>query len=215
MSKKVIAVLSVLVLLFAGAVMASEGNPPFTPGEGLFTAGQALEAAQLEMAEGVPEEVVELLDEFAGRGLAVIELLIVGDKPGIPEFAAALAQREQLLGEVLAEVGGFDGDTFDRVFAASEKRGARLQELLDDEDLDLPQGALDGIARALANQEAALDKAQTAYAEAMAKRDTAQQGGMSGQVDGLDTDDTNDDESGPPDNLPQPGRPDETPVGRP
>ncbi len=212
MSKKVIAVLSVLVLLFAGAVMA-EVNPPLLPGDGLFTAGQALENAQLDMAENALAEA-GLLDEFAGRGLEVIELLLLGETPNrIPDVAATLAQRERRLGELLAEIEGSDTeDVFAAFAAAIERRTERLDEL--SEQRDLPDEAIAGMTQALRNQEAALVKAREGYNNAMANREEAKNRvhELSEQVDGLDTDDT-EDEDGPPVDLPQPGRP-ESP-GRP
>ncbi|MBS4023625.1 MAG: hypothetical protein KGZ79_14610 [Dethiobacter sp.] len=171
MFKKITVILSVILLLLAGAVLA-QANPtlPLLPENDLYEAGRGLETAQLEMARGLDQVLIH--NQSADRKLQVIKRLIErGNTEHIPGLTAEYEGHEGELGQLLA---GLEGPAFEsileRVGTALANRLARLEAfetfITEKEEAGLPSEAIAGMQRALANQQAAFGKMQAALTKA-------------------------------------------------
>ncbi len=166
MLKKIMIIMVTVLLFFGGSsVSAMDGNGPetlLTPQNPSYNAAQAIENAQYEMAADLEEKIM-IQDEHSKRRLMAMES--AGDIDDFNELLAAYAEHEQELGERLKELEGPDAEEiFDLVKESSEQKSARLNEMLEDEDL--PEVAREGVAKALENQEMAMEKLHEALKKA-------------------------------------------------
>ena len=197
--RKTAAIVMALAMLasFALVAVAEEAPPPVLPGDVDFPALIALEKAQSDVTEDVLESALQQ-NEFANRRVEDLGLALASEKAkgfGAEVLMQLLAVNEENLGQIIAglakdkELSSGSMEVLVVVEVDAKERGWRLEEIVEEETL--PEGAVAGAERALANMEAAAERAAAALENGEAE--------------------------GPPgDGLPEDSKvPDDVPVGRP
>ncbi len=177
MLKKSFTVVIIFMFLFMASALGAEGEvETATPEDPLFDTVRSLEDAQYDLAED-EEEKVALQDEFAERRLDALDEMEEAEAELIEEVLEDYMNHERELGQILE---GMDGPNAEALIAlvdkASEKRGQRLAQNLEREDL--PEEAREGMQRALANQEMAREKMKAALERAQNLREAAKEAGQ-------------------------------------
>jgi len=175
MRKVLILVITLAMLASLGvAVMAEEPANPVLPGDDDFPAMIALEKAQVDTSQGLPEQAL-IENDCAEKRLAALERAqeqIGEDEFGhevLEELIEYLNGNENNLGLIIAAMAR-DKENFDNAQTAEdvakgiEERGWRLREIADEES-NMPEGAKAGAQRALDNMERAAEKAAWARGE--------------------------------------------------
>lgn len=172
--KKALVIVIALAMIASLTVvaMAEENAGPVLPGDDDFSTVIALERAQVETSEGLPEHAL-IENECADKRMAALEhaQAQIDDEFGqevLAELIKYLEDGEENLGLIIAQMAR-DKDNPENAQVAEdvakgiEDRGQRLREIAEDEEM--PEGAREGAEKALANMEAAAEKAAWARGE--------------------------------------------------
>ena len=177
MRKVLILVITLAMLASLGvAVMAEEPANPVLLGDDDFPAMIALEKAQVDTSQGLPEQAL-IENDCAEKRLEALRHAkeqIGDDEFGqevLKELMSYLEEGEGNLGLIIAQMAQEKGDSegsdnkevLENITNNSKERGWRLKEIVEDEEM--PAGARAGAERALANMEAAAEKAAWARGE--------------------------------------------------
>jgi len=165
MNKTLVALLA-LCLIMAGAALAVEEEGVITPEDILYDAATLIEDVQYDLTEDSQEKAL-MQNEFARRRFQAVRELAGKNSKQIGEVLTALAGHERELGRLIDDVT--NEDVILLVTQASERRGQDL--LLMSQDENLPEEARQGMLKALANQEMAMEKFREAMEKAGLNRD--------------------------------------------
>lgn len=212
MLKKSLFMVIVFLMLFGGTTSVfseSAYDYPLAPGDPIYQAGLALEAAQYELVANL-EEKIRMQNEYAERRLDAMEQ--ADDPEDLVILLDSLNEHEQEIEDIIDGLDEFDAEKiFDLVQEANKQKSVRLMEMVEDENL--PEEARNGAAQALANQEMAMEKLKGALAKAQQAREAARsQSGQEydpvpGPPEGVTPGQPDNGQQGPPDDEQQ-GKPD-------
>jgi len=169
MKKVLILVITLAILASLGVAVTAEETEDYSviPRDKGFSAMVAMERAQGEISEGLPEKAL-IENDCANKRMAALELAKeqIGDdefdQEDLETLIGYLNGNEENLGLIIADMARDKenseiAQTAEDVAKGIEERGWRLEEIVEDEKL--PEGAIAGAKRALANMEAAAKKA--------------------------------------------------------
>ena len=169
MKKVLILVITLAILASLGVAVTAEETEDYSviPRDKGFSAMVAMERAQGEISEGLPEKAL-IENDCANKRMAALELAKeqIGDdefdQEDLETLIGYLNGNEENLGLIIADMARDKenseiAQTAEDVAKGIEERGWRLEEIVEDEKL--PEGAIAGAERALANMEAAAKKA--------------------------------------------------------
>ena len=176
--KKALVIVIALAMLASLTVVAMAEKPaePVIPGDDDFSTMVAMERAQVETSEGLPEQAL-IENDCAKKRLAVLEhaqAQIGDDEFGyevLAELMSYLEEGEENLGHIIAQMaqekndseGSDNKEVLENITNNSKERGWRLEEIVEDDGM--PEGAREGAQRALDNMKAAAEKAAWARGE--------------------------------------------------
>ena len=175
MKKVLILVITLAILASLGVAVTAEEpeGPPVIPSDKEFSAMVAMERAQVETSEGLPEQA-RIENDCADKRMEALEdaqKQIGDDEFGqvvLAELIKHLEEGEGNLGLIIADMAQ-DKDNPENAQIAKDvakgikERGWRLNKIFS--DYNMPEGAQEGAERALANMEAAAEKAAWARGE--------------------------------------------------
>ena len=191
---KKIALICVLSLLLSSAGLVFAGETTTTPESPLYSVIELIENTVMELTDGNVETASWAL-QFADEKINMLENEAANGRPAFVD--ELITRNEELMERAKAEISSAPGDqeelgqAVERYEEAHVRRTSKLTEILGRDDL--PDGAKDGIEKAMGNQE-------NAYENFMSAMEKAQEARQNGEENG--NEEPNNGEGNKPDSVP-------------